>query len=131
MFLFSKHREVVWGKPAATAAERKLIFKIDTVILSFCCLMYRVNYLDRMNLNNANVSGMREDLGFHSKQLNIINTSNLFCDELHLQFSRVLLMSSQLSFTAASYSDRSPTTSRCKSFLRTSTSLAALLDGVS
>ena len=75
MFFFSKLREIVWGKPAATEAERKLIVKLDTVILSFCCLMYWVNYLDRMNLNNAYVSGMREDLGFHGKQLNVINTS--------------------------------------------------------
>lgn len=75
MFLLSKLREIVWGKPAATELERKLIVKLDTVILSFCCLMYWVNYLDRMNLNNAYVSGMREDLGFHGKQLNIINTS--------------------------------------------------------
>ena len=49
----------------------------DVVILSFCCLMYWVNYLDRMNLNNAYVSGMREDLGFQGNQLNEINTSTV------------------------------------------------------
>lgn len=75
MFFFTKAREVVWGKPAATQAERRLIVKLDTVILSFCCLMYWVNYLDRMNLNNAYVSGMREDLNFQGNQLNVINTS--------------------------------------------------------
>ena len=75
MFLISKVREVVWGKPAATKLERRLLVKIDTVILSFCCLMYWVNYLDRMNLNNAYVSGMKEDLKFKGNQLNVINTS--------------------------------------------------------
>ena len=75
MFFFSKLREIIWGKPAATKAERRLVVKLDIVILSFCCLMYWVNYLDRMNLNNAYVSGMKEDLKFHGKQLNVINTS--------------------------------------------------------
>ncbi|QQK42492.1 MFS pantothenate transporter, putative [Penicillium digitatum] len=74
MFILSKLREVVWGKPAATEAERKLLVKLDLVILSFCCLMYWVNYLDRMNLNNAYVSGMKDDLRFHGNQLNIANT---------------------------------------------------------
>ncbi|KAL2858550.1 MFS general substrate transporter [Aspergillus pseudoustus] len=74
MFVFSKLREVVWGQPAATKAERWLIVKLDIFILSFCCLMYWVNYLDRMNLNNAYVSGMEQDLGFRGNQLNVINT---------------------------------------------------------
>ncbi|KAH8881774.1 MFS general substrate transporter [Thozetella sp. PMI_491] len=74
MFIFSKLRRVVWGAPAATKTERRLLVKIDAVILSFCCLMYWVNYLDRMNLNNAYVSGMKDDLGFQGNQLNIINT---------------------------------------------------------
>lgn len=75
MFILSKLRAIFWGKPAATRTERRLLVKLDTVILSFCCLMYWVNYLDRMNLNNAYVSGMREDLNFQGKQLNIINSS--------------------------------------------------------
>lgn len=79
MLGLSKVRAVVWGKPAATKAERKLLVKLDIVILSFCCLMYWVNYLDRANLNNAYVSGMKQDLGFHGKQLNIINTSKSTC----------------------------------------------------
>ncbi|KAI8721542.1 MFS domain-containing protein [Fusarium sp. LHS14.1] len=54
--------------------ERKLIQKIDFFILTFCCLSYLVNYLDRTNLANAYVSGMREELGFVGNQLNVINT---------------------------------------------------------
>jgi MFS transporter, ACS family, pantothenate transporter len=71
----SRVRKVIWGEPAASKAERRLVVKLDVVILSFCCLMYWVNYLDRMNLNNAYVSGMREDLDFRGNQLNVINTS--------------------------------------------------------
>lgn len=71
-------------------AERRLVRKIDFFILSFCCLSYLLNYvsvtcsvtrlantciqLDRTNLANAYVSGMKEDLGFQGDQLNHINT---------------------------------------------------------
>ncbi|KAG6001109.1 hypothetical protein E4U21_004682 [Claviceps maximensis] len=54
--------------------ERRLIRKIDFFILTFCCLSYLVNYLDRSNLANAYVSGMKEDLRFTGNQLNEINT---------------------------------------------------------
>ncbi|POR33150.1 Pantothenate transporter liz1 [Tolypocladium paradoxum] len=63
--------------------ERVLIRKIDFFILTFCCLSYLVNYaaaadpsaqLDRTNLANAYVSGMKDELGFVGDQLNVINT---------------------------------------------------------
>ncbi|RDA90696.1 hypothetical protein CP533_4959 [Ophiocordyceps camponoti-saundersi (nom. inval.)] len=61
-------------QPVPESGERGLVRKIDFFILSFCCLSYFVNYLDRSNLANAYVSGMREDLGFVGDQLNQINT---------------------------------------------------------
>ncbi|KAE8151058.1 major facilitator superfamily domain-containing protein [Aspergillus avenaceus] len=54
--------------------EVKLLRKLDFFILSFCCLTYFFNYLDRSNLSNAYVSGMKEELHFHGNQLNVINT---------------------------------------------------------
>ncbi|PGH00910.1 hypothetical protein AJ79_08065 [Helicocarpus griseus UAMH5409] len=54
--------------------ETALLRKIDFFILTFCCLMYFANYLDRTNLNNAYVSGMKEELNFQGNQLNVINT---------------------------------------------------------
>ncbi|KAI2469299.1 MFS general substrate transporter [Annulohypoxylon bovei var. microspora] len=54
--------------------ERKLVQKIDFFILTFCCLSYFTNYLDRSNLNNAYISGMKEELAFVGNQLNMINT---------------------------------------------------------
>ncbi|KAI1075385.1 MFS general substrate transporter [Whalleya microplaca] len=54
--------------------ERVLVQKIDFFILTFCCLSYFTNYLDRSNINNAYVSGMKEDLGFVGDQLNQITT---------------------------------------------------------
>ncbi|KAF2455596.1 pantothenate transporter [Lineolata rhizophorae] len=60
--------------PKRLTGERKLVQKIDFFILTFCCLMYFTNYLDRANINNAYVSGMKEELNFHGNQLNQINT---------------------------------------------------------
>ncbi|RSL55920.1 hypothetical protein CEP54_009151 [Fusarium duplospermum] len=54
--------------------ERRLVQKIDFFILTFCCLSYLVNYLDRMNINNAYVSGMRDEVGFKGDQLNQVLT---------------------------------------------------------
>ncbi|PLB34747.1 putative MFS pantothenate transporter [Aspergillus candidus] len=55
------------------SAESKLLFKIDFFILTFCCVTYFFNYLDRSNLNNAYVSGMKEELSFQGNQLTVIN----------------------------------------------------------
>ncbi|KIW53089.1 hypothetical protein PV05_08687 [Exophiala xenobiotica] len=57
-----------------SSQERKLVRKVDWFILSFCCLMYFFNYLDRSNLTQAYVSGAKEDLDFKGNQLTQITT---------------------------------------------------------
>ncbi|AOW06780.1 major facilitator superfamily domain-containing protein [Yarrowia lipolytica] len=69
-----KIRVFIWGEYKSTAEEEHLLRKIDWFVLSFCCLMYFTNYLDRANLSNAFVSGMREDLQMYGRELNIANT---------------------------------------------------------
>ncbi|KAF8914067.1 MFS general substrate transporter [Gymnopilus junonius] len=54
--------------------ERLLLTKIDCFILSYCCLMYFSNYLDRSNISNAYVSGMMEELRMVGTEFNKINT---------------------------------------------------------
>ncbi|KAK3484844.1 major facilitator superfamily domain-containing protein [Neurospora hispaniola] len=63
-------------RPGTTSnpLERRLLLKIDFFILTFCCLSYFLNYLDRTALSNAYVSGMKESLSFRGNQLNQINT---------------------------------------------------------
>ncbi|OBA19581.1 MFS general substrate transporter [Metschnikowia bicuspidata var. bicuspidata NRRL YB-4993] len=70
----SKLKDVLLGKSSSDPAEVKLVRKIDWFVLSFCCLLYWVNYLDRLNLSNAYVSGMKEDLNMEGNQFNLINT---------------------------------------------------------
>ncbi|KIP09226.1 hypothetical protein PHLGIDRAFT_29194 [Phlebiopsis gigantea 11061_1 CR5-6] len=67
-------RHFVWGEEPQTKEEKRLLLKIDWFILSYCCLMYFTNYLDRSNLSNAYVSGMKEDLHMFGNEFNKINT---------------------------------------------------------
>ncbi|TFK99065.1 MFS general substrate transporter [Pterulicium gracile] len=67
-------RAFVWGERPSTKLERGLLLKIDWFILSYCCLMYFSNYLDRSNINNAYVSGMKEELDMQGTEFNKINT---------------------------------------------------------
>ncbi|KAI1272033.1 major facilitator superfamily domain-containing protein [Xylaria sp. FL0933] len=55
--------------------ERQLVRKIDFFILTFCCLSYFTNYLDRSNINNAYVSGLKEELDFKGNELNQIQAA--------------------------------------------------------
>ncbi|KUJ12367.1 MFS general substrate transporter [Mollisia scopiformis] len=70
---FKRVREYI-TQPYEHPGEGRLVRKLDFFILTFCCLMYFTNYLDRSNLANAYVSGMKEDLGFVGNQYNLINT---------------------------------------------------------
>lgn len=65
---------LVWGHTPDDPKEARLLVKIDWFVLSFICLLYWVNYLDRLNVSNAYVSGMKEDLNMHGNEFNVINT---------------------------------------------------------
>ncbi|OJJ03086.1 hypothetical protein ASPVEDRAFT_42606 [Aspergillus versicolor CBS 583.65] len=71
--MFAKFAAYIKG-PETVPGAAKLLRKLDCFILSFCCLCYFANYLDRTNINNAYVSGMREELHFQGNELNQINT---------------------------------------------------------
>ncbi|RSH94945.1 hypothetical protein EHS25_000029 [Saitozyma podzolica] len=64
MGVLRKLETVCWGQPSEDPKERKLLRKLDSVILTYVCLSYFTNYLDRANLANAYVSGMKEEVGF-------------------------------------------------------------------
>ncbi|KAF5519185.1 Pantothenate transporter liz1 [Colletotrichum aenigma] len=61
-------------KGASTPQEKRLVLKLDFFILTFCCLAYFMNYLDRASITQAYVSGMRQDLGFKGAQLTEVTT---------------------------------------------------------
>ncbi|EAL20823.1 hypothetical protein CNBE1850 [Cryptococcus deneoformans B-3501A] len=69
-----KLETIFWGKPPADPKERKLLLKLDLVILTYVCLSYFCNYLDRANLANAYTTGMREDVGFKGNDYTYANS---------------------------------------------------------
>lgn len=67
-------RSYFWDTFDKSPAERHFLFKLDAVILTFASLGYFIKYLDQVNISNAYVSGMKEDMGFYGNQLNIMTT---------------------------------------------------------
>lgn len=64
-----------WHEPETSTADKKLIFKIDCVLLSYSCLCFFIKQLDGNNVSNAYVSGMQEELGFGpGNELSWMNT---------------------------------------------------------
>ena len=72
--LSSRIKEFFWGRLPLDPKERRLLLKIDCFVLSYVCLNYWINYIDRSNLSNAYVSGMKESLIMGGNEFNIINT---------------------------------------------------------
>ncbi|KAJ5584835.1 uncharacterized protein N7459_004635 [Penicillium hispanicum] len=64
----------IWDTFDKSPEERRLLFKLDSAILTFASLGYFIKYLDQININNAFVSGMKEDLGLYGNQLNYMQT---------------------------------------------------------
>ncbi|KAL1413829.1 hypothetical protein Q8F55_001613 [Vanrija albida] len=49
-------------------AERRLVRKLDTYMLSALCFGWLMKYIDQTNLTNAYVSGMKEDLKMYGNE---------------------------------------------------------------
>lgn len=52
-------------------AEQRLIRKMDLHILPFVVLLYLFSFLDRVNIGNARLYGLEEDLGLVGDQYQI------------------------------------------------------------
>ncbi|KAE8328255.1 major facilitator superfamily domain-containing protein [Aspergillus sergii] len=55
--------------------EKRLVLKLDVLILTFGCLSFFTKYLDQQAITNAYVSGMKEDLGLVGNELNYITAA--------------------------------------------------------
>ncbi|KAI1617099.1 major facilitator superfamily domain-containing protein [Exophiala viscosa] len=64
-----KRRWYQWYADTDSPTERKLLVKMDILILTYAFLGFWAKYIDNGNLTNAYVSGMKEDLGFNGNQL--------------------------------------------------------------
>ncbi|KAJ5603682.1 hypothetical protein N7537_006638 [Penicillium hordei] len=64
-----------WFPVSMPLAERKLVRKLDWLVLPYACLSFFVKYLDVSALTNAYVSGMKHDLVLSGNRLNYINAA--------------------------------------------------------
>lgn len=60
---------IQWFADEDTDEEKRLILKLDLMIVPYAFLAYWAKYIDQANLNNAYVSGLKDDLGFEGNQL--------------------------------------------------------------
>ncbi|KAJ0371540.1 hypothetical protein COL26b_009631 [Colletotrichum chrysophilum] len=62
---------IQWYADTDTPEERKLIGKLDLLIVPYAVLSYWIKYIDQSNLieDNAYVAGLKEDLGFKGNEL--------------------------------------------------------------
>ncbi|KAI9044871.1 putative MFS transporter Seo1 [Aspergillus affinis] len=60
---------IQWFADQDTKEERKLILKLDLLIVPYAFLAYWTKYIDQANINNAYVSGLQEDIGLHGNEL--------------------------------------------------------------
>ena len=67
-----------WFAPTDTPAERKLILKLDGLIIVFVFLAYWAKVLDSSATSTAYVSGMKEDLRLYGNQLNYLQTVYMY-----------------------------------------------------
>ncbi|KAN0075917.1 Major facilitator superfamily domain containing protein [Elaphomyces granulatus] len=65
----------LWDTLDKPYEERRLLFKLDAALLSFASLGYFLKYLDQVNINNAFVSGMKEDMKMYQNELNYMQTA--------------------------------------------------------
>lgn len=63
-------KSYIWDTLDKSPEERRFLFKLDAILLTFASLGYFIKYLDQININNAFVSGMKEDLGLFGNELN-------------------------------------------------------------
>ncbi|KAF3354279.1 hypothetical protein VdG1_07744 [Verticillium dahliae VDG1] len=61
---------VHWYPRDMPSKEKKLVLKLDLMILVYGCLCFFTKYLDQASLTNAYVTGMREELGMFANELN-------------------------------------------------------------
>ncbi|KAE8378049.1 major facilitator superfamily domain-containing protein [Aspergillus bertholletiae] len=59
----------IWDTWELPADQRWLLFKVDAFVLTFASIGYFLKNLDLNNINNAFLSGMKEDLDMYGNQL--------------------------------------------------------------
>ncbi|KAJ5356502.1 Major facilitator superfamily domain general substrate transporter [Penicillium concentricum] len=81
------------GSPGALdpAASRRLLRKIDLYIMPLICIVYFLQYLDKIAISYASVTGLRESANLQGNQFNWVS-SIFFFGQLALAFPTMRVM---------------------------------------
>ena len=74
----AKQKWYQYFSPSDTPAERRLILKLDGLIIVFLFLAHWAKVLDSSATSTAYVSGMKEDLELWGNELNYLNTVYMY-----------------------------------------------------
>ena len=80
---YARQKWYQWFSPDDSPAERRLILKLDGLIMVFVFLAYWAKTLDSSATSTAYVSGMKEDLSLYGNQLNYLNTVYTYVDSYY------------------------------------------------
>lgn len=80
-----------WNPPGRSSYEKKLVFKLDWIVLAYCCLSFFIKYLDQSNISNAYISGMKEDLNLEGSMYNWLQETFLIAYSVCGLFGTLLL----------------------------------------
>jgi MFS family permease len=73
MGMFSRPAVLERNEPRSKI-EKDLVRRLDIFLMTFGCISQVIKYLDQQNINNAYVSGMKEDLKLYGNELNYFTT---------------------------------------------------------
>lgn len=62
-------RGYVWDTWELPPEQRWMLFKVDAFVLTFASIGYFLKNIDQTNVNNAFLSGMKEDLNMYGNEL--------------------------------------------------------------
>ncbi|KAJ9604774.1 Allantoate permease [Cladophialophora chaetospira] len=78
-------------QPIDPARDRRLRKKIDLHIMPLICLVYFLQYIDKVSLSYASVTGLRESAHLHGNQFNWV-ASIFFFGQLTFEFPTIRLL---------------------------------------
>lgn len=68
-------KSYLWDSLDKSREERRFLAKLDGILLTYATLGEFAEAMEQLNVNNAFVSGMREDLGLYGNELNLMITT--------------------------------------------------------
>ncbi len=71
-----KHDWFQWYDKGTTKEEKRLLIKLDIIVVFYGFIVYWLKFIDQVNLTNSYVSGMKEEIGMRGNDL--VNTQAVY-----------------------------------------------------